>query len=505
MGEQEIELKLRLTPESAERLRENDLVQSIGRGQAKTSKLQSVYYDTPTLELKNRGMALRIRDDGSQRIQTLKVPAGVNAGLQNRTEFNRKITGNRPDLRPDAEAELPKSVVGNGLAEQIKPVFKTEVVRTAWDLKFRGADIELVLDQGTIKSGRRKKPICEAELELKSGDPRRLMELALELGDMVPFAVDARTKAGRGYELFTGAEPAPKKSQKLRLKKRMRVWNVFVAAMEQGLSQLLANEWPIRYGTDPEGIHQARVGVRRLRSTLSMFRKVLPPDRRAIIARELSWLQGGFGPARDWDVFLLEALLPLQDRVPGNKALETLVKQADDARKAAYEEAEAVLDSPRFTRLVLRLQHWLTEDPEAPELQQRIGSFASDIMQKRYRRIRKAVGDDIRALSETDLHRLRIEIKKTRYAAEFLRTLYPAGAVDNYLEVLRGMQECLGGLNDSVVGHALVDSLENGVKSVDPEARLILEGWHAGRIEMGLSHLDELWEKFTRVKPFWKK
>ena len=207
--EQEVELKLRLTADAAKQLRDNVLVKSIGNGEGKTSELQSVYYDTPDLDLKRQGMSLRVRNNGSQRIQTLKVPVGANAGLQNRTEFNRQISGNKPDLRPGANKDLPEAVVGNGLAQQIKPVFKTEVIRTAWDLSFRGADIELVLDQGTIKSGRRKKPICEAELELKSGDPRRLMELALELGDMVPFSVDARTKAKRGYELFTGSEPAP--------------------------------------------------------------------------------------------------------------------------------------------------------------------------------------------------------------------------------------------------------------------------------------------------------
>ena len=64
-------------------------------------------------------------------------------------------------------------------------------------------------------------------------------------------------------------------------------------------------------GVDPEGVHQVRVGVRRLRSAFALFRDLLPDESLEGLRGELRWLGGELGPARDLDVFLTGTLEPL--------------------------------------------------------------------------------------------------------------------------------------------------------------------------------------------------
>src|SRR3546814_7308626 len=79
------------------------------------------------------------------------------------------------------------------------------------------SEIELALDQGVIRSGERSMPLSEAELELKSGRPERLYELALALHGTVPFTLESRTKSARGYALFSGTRAEPQRAAPVRL------------------------------------------------------------------------------------------------------------------------------------------------------------------------------------------------------------------------------------------------------------------------------------------------
>jgi len=71
-------------------------------------------------------------------------------------------------------------------------------------------------------------PLSEAELELKSGKPERLYELALALHGTVPFTLEGRTKAARGYALFGDTRPEPQRAQPVRLESEMSGARAFV-------------------------------------------------------------------------------------------------------------------------------------------------------------------------------------------------------------------------------------------------------------------------------------
>jgi hypothetical protein len=77
---QEIELKLELDPADLNGLQQNPRIRELSTGRAETRQLRSVYFDTPALDLAARGIGLRVRTIGRQRIQTVKTRGGGGGG-----------------------------------------------------------------------------------------------------------------------------------------------------------------------------------------------------------------------------------------------------------------------------------------------------------------------------------------------------------------------------------------------------------------------------------------
>jgi triphosphatase len=101
------------------------------------------------------------------------------------------------------------------------------------------------------------------------------------------------------------------------------------AAVEDALQRLgrqcvahfLLNE-PVTLSGEPEGIHQMRMAVRRLRSGLSAFKPMLPLEHRCWASEELEWLAHALGPARNWDIFAASLLRPISDELSASRELE---------------------------------------------------------------------------------------------------------------------------------------------------------------------------------------
>ena len=155
-----------------------------------------------------------------------------------------------------------------GLQDKLAPVFETSISRRSIPLRFDDSEVELALDTGEIASGDARLPVSEADLELVSGKATRINELALALGERIPFVLQRRTKADRGYALHNGtsAEPPPVKARAIDLSPNMTAAQAFVVAASSCLAQVCANEAAVIAGRDPEGVHQMRVGVRRFRA-----------------------------------------------------------------------------------------------------------------------------------------------------------------------------------------------------------------------------------------------
>lgn len=511
----EIELKLSLPPDKASRLGRNPLLRSLARRRAVTRHLTSVYFDTPDLKLAAHGMALRVRQIGAKRVQTLKLPVDIGTGLQVHREIEFEIESDTPLLSRIDDEGLQAFFAGNGIADNLVAVFVTEFDRRTWPLAMFDSEIELAVDQGVIRSGDRSMVLSEAELELKSGRPERLYELALALHGTVPFTLEGRTKAARGYALFSDTRAEPQRAAPVRLAPEMSGSRAFVEIARNCAAQLRGNEEPARRGDDPEGIHQMRVAVRRLRALVGIYRHDLDGTVHGFLSAELRWLQRQLGPARDWDVFVDGTLEPLHRHLDTELAVETMRREARALRDAAYEVAVAALSAPRYTELLLKLELWLDGGgwaaplaagaPPRP-LSGPVEDFAVAVLQKRHKRMRKYGGKHAE-LSEAELHRLRILCKKIRYAAEFFRELFPRKAVKRYHAALVDIQETLGSLNDAAVSRQLIAEVERRMAvhapALTPRAVGVVLGWQAACIDRDVARFRDVWERFHETKPFW--
>lgn len=505
----EIELKLRMKPDELGRLRRHPALRELRLASARTRKLRNVYFDTEDLALRKKRIALRVRHVGQQRIQTLKAPDPTDGGAAHRyREWETAIQGDQPELARIDDGQVREALPVSS-EEQLKEAFVSDITRSTVPLVLEDSKIELALDTGEIATVNGREAVCEAELELKSGRPARLYELALRLHDKIPFTVEYRSKAARGYDLLTGAKPGSAKAEALELHPDMTAWDGFVAIARQCLQHLRANEDCARLGEDPEGVHQLRVGIRRLRAAFSLFADVLPAEQSQHFTRELRWAQQSFGPARDWDVFIGETLRPMAERLPGQTGVHALINAAIRAQYQAYEQVAATLDERRYTRLQLQLDLWLESGAnqsgagiENPPWLRPIGDVAREVLDHRHRKMRK-LAKNFADLNEEQRHLLRIQAKKARYAAEFFRSLFPRRPALKYARRLSAMQDRLGSMNDAVVGRRLVDELVAG----DPrlgQGNDILLGWYAARIASDLPTAARICRKMAKTRVFWE-
>ena len=505
---EEIELKLRVQAADLPSIR-SALTRLAGGVRARQTKLTSLYFDTPDLILLRAGAALRVRRVGRRWVQTLKGGGMVHGGLHVRAERESPVAGPVPDVTR-IELTLP-ALSWPEIAPQLVAIFSTEFQRSLWRISHQGSEIEAALDRGQVSSGKRRKDILELELELKAGQPAVLYALALELAALAPLAPDPVSKAERGYRLFQGVPLTPVKAAMPALDASCTVEQTFAAIVWNCLDQLQRNQRGVVEQSDPEFIHQMRVGLRRLRSALSLFATAVPRASWHAWAAELRWLAGELGAARDWDVLKEELLPPLIAYLQDRRPLTYLPNRVARERLQARRKARAATLSPRYGLLVLSIERWLgarawragASAEQLELLDGAIGPLAEMLLDRRHQQLHRRARHLAR-LSDEKRHRVRVTAKKLRYAAEFFVSLYPRKAARPYLAGLVALQDVLGALNDDAT--ALRHAAELCTASRDPRCRDeagILAGWSASRMSQQLQQLGKAWKRCRRQRPFW--
>ncbi|HYB10666.1 MAG TPA: CHAD domain-containing protein [Alphaproteobacteria bacterium] len=516
----EIELKLAVAPEHVERLKRHPILRALKETRGTTKRLVSTYYDTPALELLHKAVALRVRKIGQQRIQTIKREPKAGKSLIARQEWEKHIDGDRPDISMVEDPELRSLIETHANEGELKPVFVTDVTRQVWPIRMGTSRIECALDVGEIKAEGKTAPVCEVELGLVSGTPSKLFELARKLNKTIPLRLEHTSKAERGYNLLTGVTPAPKRAAAVHLESEMTVRSAFAAIARGCVMHILDNVESAHHGEDPEGLHQLRVGIRRLRAAFSVFREAIPETDREAIGGQLRRLQQELGPAREWDVFIDSTMRIVAKRLHSAKGLDVLLDAAEGERRRGYERARTALTDPLCTDLLLHLEAWLDgmltnginftnghkhegEDTLNGVLDRPILAFATEVLRARHAKVLK-LGARGRKISDDEIHELRIRVKKLRYAIEFFRDLYNDKSIKRFTTTLRGLQEVLGTAHDALVADDLIPRLET-IADVGAERAIgQLQGWCAAQIKHDRKRLDALWGNFARLRPFWK-
>jgi triphosphatase len=503
---QEIEIKLSVSEEHAPRLWE--VLARHSHDKPVTSRLFSAYYDTPECALKAAGAALRLRQQDGHWIQTVKSGGQAAGGLHQRAEHEVEVAAQLPSFAALAEAGLGDLVADRRLRETLTVAFTTEFNRTSTLLRpAAGKLVEVSLDRGVIAAGERREPICEIELELKSGTPACLFDLALEIASALPVRLDNRSKAESGYALAANAKATPAKAAPAALTAQMRVDEAFVALVTACLAHMQANEAGLLQGRDPEYLHQARVGLRRLRSVFRVFTDAVPREPFAALMDQLKALGRILGAARDWDVFVNETMTRSARAVAGHLGIAELKKRAQAARRDTGKSARDTIAAPAYTAMLLRLSavlntgNWRANGGDGAAA---LAQFATAALARQHARVLKR-GRGMETLAFKDLHRLRIAVKRLRYTAEFFLPLEPKKTRAS-LRALSELQDLLGRLNDSAIAWRLLDSL--GAQASSPsyqQAVGYVRGWSAAEAERCRDQLSGAWEQFLETPPWWAR
>jgi triphosphatase len=457
----EVELKLAVPPAALEAVRRR--LRAYGAGAA--VKLASVYFDTADRRLASHRCALRVRRLGegphARWVQTFKC-GDAPAALSRRREWESVVSGPRPHIESLAGSPLPQLLAGR--SARLVAVFRTHFERTVRQVRFQGALIELALDRGSLRAGRRTEPIGELELELREGSVSAIFELALDLIGQGRQALALRpaveSKAARGYRLAQrgGAGPthADPEGFTALLQPHRTHLEVARRIVGLGVDRVLTNVHGAALGDDPEYVHQARIALRRTRSALRVLGVATSAD--DPVAQDLRWMADCFGAMRDWDVLLTQTLPSLRRAAEAGDGdqWDRLMARALARRQRQRLRLRAELEGARFARTALRLLRW-AEEPAAPTtapLDQR----ARRAIERGHERV-IAAGRHLPALPPQGRHRLRILAKRQRYALELLAALLPGGAPARTLKALSRLQQLLGEINDVHVAASMLPSL----------------------------------------------
>lgn len=478
----EIELKLELTREAADRVEASGLLP----GEPQKTQQRSLYFDTPDRDLAKAGLSLRIRRSGRKRIQTVKAGGVSGAGLFARSEWERPVKDDRPIL----DETTPIGALLGAAVVAVAPLFEVEIERRSWLITEGDTVMELVLDRGEVLAGERRATICEIELELKSGDPAALFAFARKIDAVTPVRLGVLTKAERGFRL-NGPAVKMIKADPVMLADNATAAEALRQITGLCLRQFRLNEALMLAGRDPGALHQARVALRRLRSAFAVFEPMLD-DGGADLRGEVGWLASGLGDARNLDVLL--------NRV-GPGALRDHIAAARDA---AYDRATELLSQPRARRLLLDLAAWAAHADaggSSGSADMSVREFAAGALD-RLRREMKRKGRDLTGIDDKARHTVRKRGKTLRYATDFFASLFQGkretARREQFLAVLEALQDELGALNDLVTAAALLKKL--GAEN-DPEASMLLM---KRRKKRHLKAAGSTYEKLFDTNRFWR-
>jgi inorganic triphosphatase YgiF len=509
----EREIKLELPPASLPHLKQIPLLRALQTPPKRASEV-TVYFDTDKSTLRKHGLMLRVRRSGGRRIQTIKATG--NTGLFERDEWEAEIAGDQPDLTLARGTALEPLAKGK-LERRLKPMFETRVTRTVYRLADDDCAIALSIDRGKIDTGAKSVPLCEIELELERGKLAVLFEVARELTRSVPAQLALESKSDRGYQLIDSNEGAPAKARPIDLAAGTSAREGFKVIGRACLKQIIDNK-PALLAGDAEGVHQMRVGLRRLRAAISLFGALLRDPRSAAIKTELKWLTGELGPARELEVLMQRVIAPVQKRHAHWEGLSLLSFELAKRRDMAVTQAQNVVTTGRFRALTLDIAAWLETgewtEPADDLVRDRgellVEGFAAEQLARRFRKVRKR-GKLLAQLSARRRHLLRIQAKMLRYATEFFGILFTnkrsVGRRKRFLDILERLQDGLGELNDIAVHEDLISAMAMRRRRSNPKrafAAGLLTGREDARIEAAMEAATGAYTDLVAVKPFWR-
>ncbi|MGK6310062.1 CHAD domain-containing protein [Variovorax sp. DT-64] len=499
----EFELKFQVDP------RDRAAVEAaVARGRSTRTRLQARYYDTADGALAAHRVVLRIRKEGQRWVQTAKAPGG---NALERHEHNAEIepaeAGDGPLPRLERHAGTPVGALidkalraaGQAPAEaRLMPLHATDIRRTSREMRTGDARVELAFDRGEVRAGDRSHAVCELEIELKSGSPQSLLELARRWRLRYRISLDTVSKAARGERLAKGLEYGEAvKAEPPAVDEDMDGPQLFRAVIGACLAQILPNASEVAAGSpEPEHVHQLRVGIRRLRSAL----------------REMA----DFAPAIDpaCEPALVDAFRALgrqRDREHLQQMVQPRIEAAGGPPVNWPEPAEpepeptAVVRGQAFQLALISLIAASLPPEEQPAgaapAEQHADPARKPLRARLSKLHRQVVRDGRRfdTLEPEAQHRVRKRLKRLRYLAEFVAPIFGKNRAARYLKELRPAQDALGEHNDAAVA---INAYREAAGQ-DGRAWFAV-GWLSARQAQGALECRAALDKIAQARRFWK-
>jgi inorganic triphosphatase YgiF len=468
MGGVEIELKAALQP--AELAKVARLVARRASA-ARADFLVTRYLDTPDGRLTAAGVALRLRTSpGQPLLQSIKAGRVALGGFQHAREWEAEVPGPGPDLSVLADPALVARLKGLIDGQRLVRKFETRVRRRSFRLAQPGGEVEIAIDRGQIRAGKARETISEIELELKAGSPEILFDLAGGLLAHRPARLVLPNKAERGAALAAGAASAPAvlNSRPADVPQANPSGECFDRLMLGLAEAVAANLYMTLVSDEPEGPHQLRVALRRLRTALRLFRPILerdPAEELAHAARDIGRL---VSPLRDADVLAGGLLMPRADPCLAS----VLRRWTEETRQAVRGQLLDVGATGFAIRLLslAALGGWQRQG-QRDRLLRPHEEVVRPALASLWAKVSHA-GKRLAGLSPEERHEFRKDLKKLRYAMEMVsREAQPPAFVPavkrllqdlgdlNDLSVLEGFQPDLG----SAEAQAALAALKSGL------------------------------------------
>ncbi len=579
MADQEIELKLTVDAKTVAQLRQKlrgcqEALAAFGTHvqTPKKEHLRSIYFDTADHRLARAKIALRIRRERAGWVQTVKVGRSLENGLSKTRELNARVPRPTPLLDAISDEAVRAAILSSMDGAKLIRVFETRMQRftavvtqrltplhgpigkspaaprrrdrsngeASGNAALQGgqARIECALDDGVVTTLGAALPLREVELEMKDGPTFLLLSAAEALLSNARCRPSQVNKAEAGYRLrhalVTGQDWC--RSAVLSNEPTDAACAVFsrkaAAAADDDLAtalssiggdacrQIIGNWQVVCAHDDPEGPHQLRVGLRRLRTAIRLFEPLTDTAAMRTLCDDARDLGRVISPLRDADVLLAEIIAGAAARELTNAEAAGMRAALQRHQSRTRAEVRGALEGPAWTRLKLNallfdlaveraMAHHGSDPHWAPAGLQKLARKA---LAKRWRRVARW-GGRLADLSIEERHEMRKDLKGLRYGVEFLAPCLPGAdekrPAAKLLKHIKPLQDVFGYLNDVASAQALprIVAANHACAALDPHqlqgaaAKVIAH--HEARAEAAWCEAQGRWEALDHTPKPW--
>ncbi|MFA0084170.1 CYTH domain-containing protein [Vibrio sp. 10N.261.51.F12] len=503
--ETEIELKFFVSPDFSETLRNK--ISETKVLQHSCRELGNIYFDTPDNWLRQHDIGLRIRRFDDVFVQTVKTAGRVVAGLHQRPEFNAEHTSNQPELTLHPLDIYPQGKSVDMLQSELTAIFSTDFTREQWLIGMPdGSQVEVAFDQGSVSSGEHSYPICEVELELKSGQTDALFTLAREFCKSGGIRLGNLSKAARGYRLAQGYEgDAVKPLALVDTVESDSVESCFINSLEHALEHWHYHEQIYTEQESIEALHEISHSISFIRQILTVYGGIVPRRASAIVRQELKWLEEELTWLKHHEHLedLLDDKGHVLRKLDARKFLVSELK-AQQQELPDREEILTLIHSARYAGLLLDLSRWILsrgwqpflDDKARNKMQQPIKEFATNQLSRTWAELIEAFPVE-KVLTRQDYLEQQYRLMRNLYSGLGFAILFDVEERNSFrlpwADLLQGIDDLL-----------MLELLESQIERLEGDEKEQLKRW-LRRQESSILHAMEQTRQISmEVEPYWQ-